>query len=255
MTYRIGICEDDAYFLELLKVSLQKYEQSQAITLQILTYSTGDELLASYGEQHFNLLILDMEMPGLNGIEVAKELRRFDSNINIIYSTIHEDFALQAFQVAADAYLVKPFADTELFDTLNRIFDKLNLQANFQALKDTYLTFEVKKEIIQLPYDEIIYVTKVRNSLTIYTPTQEYIVYMNIKDIRERLDPSIFVKINPGQIINWSKVTLLANNLIYLDDLELSVSRSYATKLNKRYRQESEQLLRINEHDNFFNIS
>ena len=247
MNYQIGICDDDRHFLDTLETSLRKYEKLNLLTLQIFAYPNGEALLADYHQHHFNMLILDMEMPGADGIEVAKELRRFDNNVAILYSTIHDDFSLQAFQVHAENYLVKPFPDEKLFIQLDRIFDRLRLQASFQSLHNTYLSLESKKEMLQLPYDNILYISKRRNTLNIHTPTREYMVYMNVKEIRNRLDSSIFVKINPGQIVNWTKVTYLNDSLIYLDDIELSVSRSYITKLNRRYRQETEQLLRINE--------
>lgn len=238
MEYQIAICDDDDIFLGTLEVSLKKYEQLKSLSLRIFTYRNGEDLLVDYQNYHFNLLILDMEMPGLNGIEVAQELRRFDKDIDILYSTVHENFTREAFQVDATSYLVKPLVDELLFAKLDRIFDKLSLQASFHDFKDKYLTLESKKEVIQLPYCEILYITKRRNLLTIHTINGDNLIYMNIKDIRNRLDSSVFVKINPGQIVNWTKVTCLHDNIINLEDIELPVSRQYRTKLNGYYRQE-----------------
>lgn len=250
MLYRIGICDDDNCFLDVLELSLENYAKQKLFTFEILKFSSGEALLDVYQDYHFNLLILDMEMPGLSGIETAHKIRDVDLHISILYSTVHENFAFQAFQVDADSYICKPFSDVKLFSKLNRIFDKLYLQACLKTAQDTYLALETKDGIIQIPCDEIIYISKMRNELTVHTTSHEHTAYMNIKDIRLKLDPSIFVKINNGEIVNWSKIEFLKDNLIYLDrfcKIELTISRSNLSELSKRYRRESEQLLKIRE--------
>ena len=238
MNFQIGICDDDSLFLKTLESSLHKYEQLHSLVLQIFSYESGEALLADYQNHHFNLLILDMEMTGLNGIEVAKELRKSDEDVNILYSTIHKAFAHDAYKVNAVSYLDKPLNDEELFKNLDIIFQNLRLRASFHDFKDKHLTLKSRQKVIQIPYSEILYMTKRRNTLTVHTKTGGDFVYMNIKDVRDLLDASIFVKINPGQIVNWTKITSFNDNLICLEDIELVASRQFGPALNKRYRQE-----------------
>jgi len=244
MDYQIGICEDDTFFIDTLKAAIQNYGQLKSLSIQITTYLSGDALLADYHTRHFNLLILDVEMPGPNGIEVAAQIRHFDEDVVIIYSTIHENFSLQAFDVEAMSYLVKPFTNEKLFTKLNLAFKSIAIKTAFKDFKNTYISVKSKQQTNNLSYDEILYISKRRNSLTIHTTTKEYLIYMSIRDFRNQLDSLVFVKINPGQIINWSKVTYFDGNLIYIKDVELTVSRQYASKLNNRYRQEATDLLR-----------
>jgi len=251
MFYKIGICDDDKCFLDTLEVLLREYEQLHSLDFQIFPFASGEELLDNYDNQHFNLLFLDMEMNELSGIDVAERLRQAGDDIAIIYTTAYEGYALQAFQVGADSYLVKPIVAKSLAVALDRIFHTLNLQATLQTIHKSYIALESDGDIIQLAYDDIRYLSKARNTLTFYTTTGEHRVYMNIKDILAKLDSSLFVKINQGQVINWSKVTSLNNDTVFLDDIELAISRSNISRLNKRYRQELEQLLRIKETAHF----
>ena len=244
MNYQIGVCDDDKCFLDAISTSLHRYEQLKSLTFQITTYTDGEALLADYRTHHFNLMILDMEMPGKSGLEVAQEIRTFDKDVIILYSTIHKDFSLQAFDVDAISYLVKPFTDKKLFAKLDRVFKQLYLQASFDSFKNTYISIISKKMKVNLSYAEILYVSKSRNTLTVHTERETHITYMNIKDIRKQLDSSIFVKINPGQIVNWTKVTHLDDNAIHLEDVELAVSRKFSTLLNTRYRQEAKNIAR-----------
>ena len=249
MLYKIGICDDDRHFLDSLDLALQKYEQLNALNFQIFAFTSGEELLSEYRQQHFNLLFLDMEMDGLSGIEVAEKLRLLGDDINIIYTTAYEKYAFAAFQVNAISYLSKPIADDALFAAMDRVFHYLDLQVALADTRDAYIVVETRFDTFQISYDEILYISKIRNSLVFSTTKGDYSVYMNIKDILKKLDTSIFVKINKGQIINWTKITSLHDGVAFIDGVELPVSRSHSTQLKRRYQQELEQLLRIEEHD------
>jgi len=254
MLYKIGICDDDKYFIERLENALKRYSLLNSLSFEIFSYLSGEELMNDYHNHYFNFLILDMEMGEVNGIEVAKRLRDAGDNISITYTTVHEDFALQAYQVNADYYIIKPFTEALLFAVLGRILRRLALESTWLELHRSFLSLKVKGDIIQLAYDDITYISKLRNSLIFHTPTREYAVYMNIKDILGKLDTSIFVKINQGQIVNWPKITSFKDGIITITGVELPVSRSHRSRLSKRYRYELEQFLRKKEHLAFSNI-
>jgi len=245
MFFRIGICDDDAYFLSTLKNALIKYATLNDLTFDIHCFSSGEELLGKYESSHFHLLLLDMEMKQLNGIEVAQNIRKSDDNVLIIYITTYEDFALDAFRVNAESYLVKPVLWKELCTELDRVFKRLMLSTSQSELAKMYITLDTKEGIIQLSFDDIIYISKLRNYLIFHTRKKDFYVYMNLKDVMKRLDISTFVQINKGQIVNWRKISNVDSSLIIVDDIELQISRSQVKKINNRFNKELEQLLRI----------
>ena len=247
MVYKIGLCDDDSYFLDSLKDALVKYTQIHSLTFEISTYSSGEELLINYQQQYFHLLFLDIEMGGINGLEVAKKLRQAGDAVSIIYTTVHEKYAFSSYQVVADSYLIKPIVEELLFAGLTRVIQRLTLQASYQNRKNTYFSLNSQDGIVQLPYDDILYISKTRNLLTFYTISQKYLAYMNLKDALKKLDTTIFVKINRGQVVNWTKVTRLNRVAAFIGDTELPISRSHTSALYKRYHQEVEQLLRYQE--------
>ena len=239
MNYQVGICDDDEVFLDKLKQSLRKYEQANALLLQIVTYKSGNALLDDYQNHHYNLLVLDVDMPGLNGIEVAQKLRVFDKDVAILYSTIHDDFAREAFQVDATSYLTKPLTDEQLFAKFDLIFKHLALKLKFHNFDDKYLSLTARKKTLHLPYSEILYMTKQRNILTFHTMNGNDFLYTSLKNVRKHLDSSIFVKINAGEIVNWQKITGIHDTLLCIEDIELTISRKYATQIHERYCQEN----------------
>jgi len=245
MFYRIAVCDDDTYFLNTLKNALLKYSKLNDLTFDIHCFSSGEELLAQYGSCHFHLLLLDMEMKQLNGIQVAQNIRKSDDTVSIIYITTYEDFALDAFRVNAESYLVKPVLWKKLCAELDRVFKRLILSTSQAELGKIYITLDTKEGIIQLSFDDIIYISKLRNYLIFHTKKKDFYIYMNLKDVLKRLDISTFVQINKGQIVNWRKVSEVNNSNIVVDGIELQISRSYVKTINNRFNKELEQLLRI----------
>ena len=239
MNYQVGICDDDRIFLDELEQSLRKYEQANSLLLQVTAYESGDALLDDYQNHHYNLLILDVDMPGSNGIEVAQKLREFDKDVAILYSTVHDDFAREAFHVDATSYLTKPLTDEQLFAKFDLIFKYLALKLKFHNFDDKYLSLTARKKTINLPYSEILYMTKQRNTLTFHTINGNDFLYTSLKNVRKHLDSSVFVKINAGEIVNWQKITGIYDTSLYIEDIELMISRKYATRIHKRYYQEN----------------
>lgn len=247
MLYKIGICDDDSYFINILIDALTRYEQSHNFRFQITPFSSGEELLAKYSEQHFNLLFLDVEMDSLTGIDVAKALRHAGEKVHIIYITAYASYAHKAFSVDADNYLDKPINDEILYPALDRILHTIDVNAALAEIKNTYITLSSREGIIQLPYSDILYISKANNNLIFHTSSNEHSTYMNIKDILQILDTTIFVKINQGQIVNWPKIKSLKKGIVTIGNTKLPISRPNITKLTKRYRYELEQKLRTQE--------
>ena len=127
---QIAICDDEKNIRELIcdKVKTQFPEA------EIDFYSSGDELLLS--DKPMDILFLDIQMSGRNGMETARELRKKDKRTIIIFITATEEYVFQAFDVGAFHYIVKPIDDEKFTDVLCRAveeFEKKNLDKNFNS--------------------------------------------------------------------------------------------------------------------------
>lgn len=116
----LAICEDDSFMLEKLEEMAQRYVRSRGLNTAIRTFASGEELMKEPGE--FDVFLLDVKLPGMDGVELAKKLGR---RSQVIYVTAYREYAVDAFDVGAVHYLVKPVAEEQLFCALDRARERL----------------------------------------------------------------------------------------------------------------------------------
>ena len=125
---RFAVCDDEDQQLKQMAALLEAFFQSRPnLTGQVNTFRTGSTLL-SQAEKHggFDLYLLDILMPGLNGIETGRRLRAKGDGGEIIYLTTSNDFAADSYDVHAFFYLLKPVTQDRLFEVLDNAVEKLN---------------------------------------------------------------------------------------------------------------------------------
>ena len=124
---RIAVCDDDAEFLQNTVSTIEEWSKQSGIQVEILSFDSGDDLIAQNTICRMDIIFLDIIMPLLNGMETAKELRKTDTAVNIIFLTSSPEFALESYDVKASGYLLKPVSYDkleELLDDCTRSFDK-----------------------------------------------------------------------------------------------------------------------------------
>ena len=104
---KIAICDDEKIMQEYLKEEIDSYFQS--LDVLTLCYSSGEELLADYEKQQYDMVFLDIEMKGLNGLQVAKLLHAWKKDLPIVMVTTHTELAMEGYEVQAFRFLAKPF--------------------------------------------------------------------------------------------------------------------------------------------------
>lgn len=123
---RIAICDDAPEFLSYTKRQLEHWKEKPE-KLVIELFKDGDSLLESHTAKPFDIILLDVIMPLLNGIETAAEIRRFDKSVKIVFLTSSAEYAVDSYTVRANNYLLKPVDPDKLFRCLNELYtDILN---------------------------------------------------------------------------------------------------------------------------------
>ena len=105
---KIAICDDETEFLDLLSDSLDSWCRAHQLTLQLYRFTNGDELISAHRAYGMDLILLDMIMPLLSGMDTARELRQHDPHVPIIFLTSSPEFALESYEVRTFWYLLKP---------------------------------------------------------------------------------------------------------------------------------------------------
>ena len=214
---RIAVCDDEELFRIEFKNVLDKALVN--VDYNIDTFSGGSSLYEAFLKEPFDLVFLDIEMPGIDGITLAKRLRAISENVHIVFLTSHIEYALEGYEVNALRYLVKPVDMNKLGEVLKYVQDKKNNSRQIMIREDG--------EDIVIDISDIIYMESMDKNVRIVTSKREYVTRYNISDYEEELKNSGFLRIHRGYLISLSKVKKIVKNDVVMDgDISLPVSRS-----------------------------
>ncbi|WP_277657054.1 LytR/AlgR family response regulator transcription factor [Seleniivibrio woodruffii] len=127
---RIAICDDMPDDLQNMTSLTDQFLAENGLDAELTEFSHPDALLTAIERDSFHLYILDIVMPMVSGLELGKEIRRLDSEAQIIYATTEPQFALQAYAASPINYLLKPVDRQQLFDTLKLAVSKADLSCD-----------------------------------------------------------------------------------------------------------------------------
>ena len=161
---KIAICDDETWFLQQAANFVQEYLHGHPeLSGQIHTFQYGQDLLYQVEETGgFDLYLLDIIMPGLNGIQTGQQLRELSDGGEIVYLTTSSDYAVDSYSVRAFFYLLKPLEKKRLFEVLDAAVKKLNDRRSKVILITT------KDGPRRILLDQILYVERVGRSLRYY---------------------------------------------------------------------------------------
>jgi len=217
---RIAICDDEEKYRIQLKTVLDKLLINTDDDIE--TFSDGNILAAKFAESPFDLVFLDIEMPEIDGITLARKLRAVSEKVFIVFLTGHVEYALEGYEVNALRYLTKPVDIDKLKEVLNYVRDKIGSARQIIIREDG-------EEII-LNVNDVVYIESMNQNVRIVTTTGEHTIRYNIGDFEEQLKDDGFFRSHRGYLISLSKVKKLIKTDVVLDggadEIVLPVSRS-----------------------------
>lgn len=225
---RIAICDDEKQICEFLKEKIRRYYFSNDINFSIQTFENGEKLLESDLNQ-IDVLFLDVEMPGRNGMKVAKAIREKNKEMIIVFLTAYSEFVFESFKVDAFRYLVKPVKNQELNETLDAI------QQKFCETED-YLSFQFQNEIYSIKYSDIVYIEGMRDKIWIYCKGRTYRWRGTLKNLCDQLNGKGFFQVHRSYIINMNKIQKYNSQTVSLDgDFEVPISKYRLNEFKEEY--------------------
>jgi two-component system, LytTR family, response regulator LytT len=234
-TIKILIADDERYNRDELKHLLSTFPSIQVIG----EAESGEAAIMKAIQLQPDVIFLDVEMPKLNGMEAAKSLMELKKVPLIIFATAYPQFAAEAFRYEAIDYLLKPYDEEQLQQTIQRIEKQLRSPVENETSKLAgKLAVEEEGEIFYIEPKEILYMSRDDKVSRIITKSGEYEVKTPLKDLENRLKPFSFFRVHKSYLVNLSYVTRLTPwfNGAYQLELEgrkelLSVSRNYVRAL------------------------
>ncbi|MDQ0969501.1 DNA-binding LytR/AlgR family response regulator [Flavobacterium sp. W4I14] len=175
-------------------------------------------------EDEIDLLFMDIDMPGINGLELAKNIR--EKAKYLIFTTAHPDYALQAFDVQSDQYLLKPISFAKFALGIDRILKK---EANNTkvATKEAdqvaalYIKGDHKYAFSNIAIDEILYIKALQNYIQIITKSETHTTYLTLKEIEKALENHAFIRVNKSNIVAKAAIKKVDGNIIRLVNNEM----------------------------------
>ncbi|WP_180270752.1 LytR/AlgR family response regulator transcription factor [Sporanaerobium hydrogeniformans] len=203
----IAVCDDSIDELSRISLLLEDYRRKRNRPITYEVFQSATELLETLVVRQFDLLLLDILMPGVTGMDAAKELRRWNNEIAIIFLTSSREFAVESYRVSAVDYIIKPVREDELFPTIDKQLIKI-------AQEEAYLTLKTGNGLIKLPFSKIVYV-EVINRIVQFNLIEGEIreTYGYLADYEGALlATSYFYKPHRSYVVNLHQVTELNKN-------------------------------------------
>ena len=234
---RLAVCEDCEMQTDVILELLAIYQAKRAnIFFEINSFLSGEELLESLKQgKKFDLMLLDILMPGIDGIELAQEIRESDDDVILLFITATKNFAIEAFQVYASNYIVKPVIEDNLFPILDRLIPLCNKD------KDQYFTFSTTERTVKIPFSSIVSVELLNRKPSVCLESGTVLtgkfLRANFNDLVEPLlRDERFFHAHKSYVVNLSHALELSSNSFVMKNKALiPIARRNYAEAKSRY--------------------
>ena len=179
MTYHIALCDDDGIQREYIANLVSAWATETGAETMLVPFPSGEAYLAGDMGQ-FNILLLDIEMPGMDGISLARRVRERNETAVIVFITGYAEYIAEGYDVSALHYLMKPVEKTKLFSVLDKAVHTLDKNGKL-------LPLELRGELVMLPLRELRYV-EVQGNYVTFHGKEQYKAKMTLVEAEARLD-------------------------------------------------------------------
>ena len=224
--YHIAIVEDEAEFAVQLQEFLKQYQKENDIAFKVTVFGDGAEILEDY-QPLYDIILLDIEMPKVNGMEAAEQIRKTDSDVVLMFITNMASYAIRGYEVGALDFVMKPITYYTFSMKLTRALKRAKQKEQQQILLG--LSDGVKKVGIQ----QIFYVEVQNRMLHYHTDEGEYVMRGTMASVEQMLAPYPFIKCNHWYIVNLMHVSEVRGNIASVGGHELEISRRNRTAFLK----------------------
>ena len=210
MKYKVAICDDSDADRRYIMNMVRSWASAAGHEVQIDGFPSAESFLFRYaGESDYDILLLDIEMGAMDGVTMAKKLRKSNDTVQIIFITGYSDYISEGYEVAALHYLMKPVNEEKLCLVLDRAAEKL-------AKNERILNFEVSGEMVRVPIYQIRYADVIGNYVTVHALT-DVTVKMTLGELEKQLDER-FYRVGRSALVNLTQISRVTRAEIRLND-------------------------------------
>lgn len=224
----IAVCEDNPEELTHIHSILCRTK----IPFDFTEYTCAEPLLLDIetARKRFDIFLLDIYLPGQNGVETARRIRELDEKAVLIFLTSSQDFYREAFDLYAFHYLIKPVNPANLTEVLQKA-------RNLISAPEETLLITFRGQNIMLRHSDIAYINSCNHALLFHMQNrQEYTCYGRLDEIQIQLASELFVRCHKSFLVNLIHVDRLTQEGFYIGGTLIPISRTYASVAKERYR-------------------
>lgn len=227
-TMKVIIVDDEPLALDVLETYIEKMPNLELVARCQNAFEANDAL-----KQHdVDLILLDIQMPQLTGIEFVKSLSRPPA---IIFTTAYPDYAVEGFELDAIDYLLKPISMDRFMKAINKAEEKINVPSiHGEAENENYLFVKADKKLVKVNFDDVIYIEGLKDYVIIRMENSRVITLQTMKSLETKLPDKFFKRIHRSYIINLSKIDAVLGNMIEVQEK----GKAKHIPIGKNYRED-----------------
>ena len=233
----IILCDDEKLFLSSVEQKIRQWVQEKGHSgcIEIHSFISSEDLLDAWENGlQADALFLDIQIPGeMNGLALAKEIRKKNEYIPIVFITSYGEYAEAGYTVNVLRYLRKPVSDQAIAECMDVIWRRWTL------LHENCVAFDLPNQVLILPADSILFTEVTGHTCNIYTVDREqpYRIRKKMDYLLNKLPEGLFVQCHRSYIVNLKYVHQLTNSSLTMSDgTTISIGRTYQTQLMKKFR-------------------
>lgn len=238
---KVLIADDEDHICEELKYIIKKEAEVKIVKICL----NGIDAIEQISKLRPDIVFLDIEMPGMNGIQLGYYLRNLNPQPYVIYVTAYDRFAVEAFRVGARGYILKPFSDTEVVEQLQQACNYLDKQKQVRTQNDnvarTKLAVDSNGKFKLLEHNDIIHAFANDRAVYVCTKDNKWMVKYSLSELEHLLPAGMFIRCHRNYLVNVSKVKEVipwfnsTYMLVMEDDTNVPVSRANIKLLKEHF--------------------
>ena len=215
---KIAIVEDDSQYIDTLKEYIARFMKENGVSIDLKIFTDGKQIVFDY-EPLYDIILMDIEMPGLDGMSAAEKIREVDKDVIIIFITNMAQYAIKGYQVRARSYILKPVNyysfEMELKEAVGTLAKK----------KNDALLLPGEDGLVKVMVGDIYYLESQKHQMLIHTKSGVIQIRETMKNMEEKLAEYYFERCNVSYLINLSHVNGIAGDCVDVEGEQLPISR------------------------------
>lgn len=229
----IAICEDEKIHRDKLKEFLEKFLEQKKYSVE--EFESGEDFLERFESdenyrENLDIVILDIQMDGINGMDVARKIREWNKKLKIIFITAIPDFLADGYEVKAFRYLLKPIEYEDFCRHFGKCLEEIEDNKESSIIINDLNT----SKTVVVPIESILFVETYGRNLLVHTDKNIYRMYESIGSMEEKLDSEIFFRVHRGYLVNISRIESIKGKTAIVAGNEVMISRDKVKDLKER---------------------